>query len=343
LIVSKTTAVIFALDPVPRCAIPTKAPIDRDVKDGSSTEWSSPSHDNNNMRPSSGKDVGRMLIVMIMSVAMIGRFCLLPAWSSDDSDNSDRSSIAATTGKDAELWPGVDLAVGILGATTTRQEEKDARRRSAKVSVQIYVESLCIDSKRYMEEQVLPAYEALGTGIMDLSIISFGNAKFNADTNDPSSLMCQHGPAECDVNSYQQCAAHVYHDNVSRYLPFLACLFERLPMGHRDEPFDSAVIAACTGSLHWPSVHQCHDDPVLAWELQTRAAAATPVEHTYVPWVVIDGQHVDETRGNLVDMVCAAYRGPTTSFCPVVASGPARWTAAQVDPPQTLVVSATTR
>lgn len=302
---------------------------------------SSPAHDNNNMRPSSGKDVGRMLIVMIMSVAMIGRFWLLPAWSSDDSD-SDRSSIAAT-GKEAE-WPGVHLAVGILGTTTTRPEEEDARRRSAKVSVQIYVESLCIDSKRYMEQQVLPAYEALGTGIMDLSIISFGNAKYNADTTDPSSLSCQHGPAECDVNSYQQCAAHVYHDDVSRYLPFLACLFERLPMGHRDDPFDSAVIAACRGSLHWPSVQQCHDDPVLAWELQTRAAAATPAEHTYVPWVVIDGQHVDEARGNLVDMVCAAYRGPTTSLCPVVASasGPARWTASQDDPPQTLV-SATTR
>jgi Gamma interferon inducible lysosomal thiol reductase (GILT) len=276
------------------------------------------------MRPS-GKDVGRLLMVLIMSVAMAGRFWWFPTSSSSSFDGDD-SSVE---------YVGVPL----LGAITSdrevrtiiddeKEEEEDAR--GVKVSVQIYVESLCIDSKHYMEEQLLPAYQALGTSIMTLSIISFGNAKFTSDDDDDNvdattaynntnQLTCQHGAAECDVNSYQQCAAHVYDDDVTRYLPFFACLFERLPMGHRDDLFPPADIAACTGSLHWPSLQKCHDDPTLAWKLQKRAAAATPAEHTYVPWVVIDGKHVDETKTSLVEMVCAAYKGrstSSTSLCP---------------------------
>lgn len=188
--------------------------------------------------------------------------------------------------------------------------------QSSKVSVEIYVEALCIDSKNYMREQVLPAYERLGTSIVNFSIVSFGNAEF---ASDHTSITCQHGAAECDANAYQQCASFVYDDNVTRYLPFLACLFETLPMGHRDDLFDVSVFASCSGSLHWPSLRKCHDSPGLVTKLQQQAASATPAEHTYVPWVVIDGIHVDETSGNLVDMICDAYKG-TTSLCPDVSS-----------------------
>jgi interferon, gamma-inducible protein 30 len=269
------------------------------------------------MRPS-GKDVGRLLMVLIMSVAMAGRFWWFPTSSSSSFDGDDSVELV-----------GVPLLGAITSSSRGRvrtiiddetEDEEDAR--SVKVSVQIYVESLCIDSKHYMEEQLLPAYQALGTSIMTLSIISFGNAKFTSDvdaTTNTNQLTCQHGAAECDVNSYQQCAAHVYDDDVTRYLPFFACLFERLPMGHRDDLFHPAYIAACTGSLHWSSVQKCHDDPTLAWKLQKRAAAATPADHTYVPWVVIDGKHVDETKSSLVEMVCAAYKGrstSSTSLCP---------------------------
>lgn len=188
--------------------------------------------------------------------------------------------------------------------------------RSSKVSVEIYVEALCIDSKIYMEEQVVPAYQRLGTGIVDFSIVSFGNAQISPNDG---SISCQHGAAECDANAYQQCASFAYNDNVMRYLPFVACLFETLPMGHREDLFDASAFASCSGSLYWPSIRKCHDSPELVRKLQKRAASATPVDHTYVPWVVINGAHVDETSGDLVDMICDAYNG-TATLCSNVAS-----------------------
>jgi Gamma interferon inducible lysosomal thiol reductase (GILT) len=271
------------------------------------------------MRPS-GKDVGRLLMVMIMSVAMAGRFWWFPSSSSSSLDGDDSVEFVGVP-----LLGAITSSRGVRTAIIDNEKKEKEDARSVKVSVQIYVESLCIDSKHYMEEQLLPAYQSLGTNIMTLSIISFGNANFTSDDDDATTttstnqLTCQHGAAECDVNSYEQCAAHVYDDDVTRYLPFVACLFERLPMGHRDVLFLPADIAACTGSLHWPSIQKCHDDPTLAWQLQKRAAAATPAEHTYVPWVVIDGKHVDETKTSLVEMVCAAYKGrstSSTSLCP---------------------------
>jgi Gamma interferon inducible lysosomal thiol reductase (GILT) len=60
------------------------------------------------------------------------------------------------------------------------------------VKVNVYVEALCIDSKAYFENQLVPTFATLGMMIMDLDVVVFGNAKLSY--NDTNGVQCQHGP-----------------------------------------------------------------------------------------------------------------------------------------------------
>ena len=59
------------------------------------------------------------------------------------------------------------------------------------VLVNMFVESLCIDSKVYFDEQLMPAYRILGPAVMNLHVTVFGNAHIG---DSGESLECQHGP-----------------------------------------------------------------------------------------------------------------------------------------------------
>jgi interferon, gamma-inducible protein 30 len=191
------------------------------------------------------------------------------------------------------------------GADTVQLRSTRGSSTAPKVSVQLYDEALCIGCFHFVTEQLVPAYDALGDVVMNVTVVPFGNAELDGDT-----LTCQHGEAECDANSYEQCAADIY-PYPGRYLPFIDCLYKSFPMGHADEPFPSSVFAGCARSaaLDWASVAACHDDKARAWQLQVDAARQTPKDHKYVPWVVINGEVMDMDKDDfdLLDYVCTAY------------------------------------
>ena len=147
------------------------------------------------------------------------------------------------------------------------------------------IESLCIDSKEYILQELMPTFASPLSEVMDLDVIVFGNAHLH--TADQT-VTCQHGEAECDANVYEQCAIDNYI-YPSRYLPFLACLFVSLPMGHADTPYDASLFAACAreAALDFGALQTCHDKD--AWPMQVQSAAKTPSDHTYVPWLVVEG------------------------------------------------------
>ena len=196
------------------------------------------------------------------------------------------------------------------------------------VLVQLYDEALCTGCQEFVLQQLKPVYETLGPSFMDLQIVAFGNAQISNAT-DPSSLICQHDVAECDANSYLQCAMALY-PTARRHFPFVVCLYEHLTMGHFAEPFDSSIFAECarTTALDWTSLQTCHDDADLAWQLQLDAASLTP-PHSYVPWVVVDGQQYDmeqQQDEDFLHVVCSAYQAknggsvPPHSACPATAT-----------------------
>jgi interferon gamma-inducible protein 30 len=175
---------------------------------------------------------------------------------------------------------------------------------SPAVQVSVYVEALCIYSQRYFNEQLVPTYAELGSQVMDLKIVVFGNARIDLTAK---TLQCQHGEAECDANSYDQCAVDMY-PYPDRYLPYLTCLFNSLPMGKHIEPFSKAVFASCArhAALDAHAVQQCRDDPERVWELQKQAAAMNPSELDHVPWVELNGSYIDLDQ-DLLANVCQLY------------------------------------
>jgi interferon gamma-inducible protein 30 len=237
---------------------------------------------------------GRLATLLVACTLIQGVFFQNNLWNSHTTAE-DSSSVDAT----------------LKGTTHTRSSTPFPPA----VQVTIYVEALCIDSKRYFNDQLVPTYNQLGSEVMDLKIVVFGNARIDVKNK---TLQCQHGEAECDANSHDQCAVDIY-PYPDRYLPYLTCLFNSLPMGRRSEPYPKAVFASCArhAALDAHALQQCHDDPERVWELQKQTAALSPSELNHVPWVELNGTYMDEEKADLLTSVCQLYleSGGSHSAC----------------------------
>ena len=137
-----------------------------------------------------------------------------------------------------------------------------------------------------MQEDLAPAYEKLGATVMDLQVVPFGNAEYvpKKDGSKNLVLKCQHGEAECDANSFEQCVALMLYPYAPRYLPFLQCLNEQLPTGYSDEDLDRNIYSGCAkqAALDWESIAACHDSKDTAKAMQQVANALTPTMNTFL-------------------------------------------------------------
>ena len=78
-----------------------------------------------------------------------------------------------------------------------------ANENHDKVKVNVYIESKCPDSKKFVNEQLYPTYQKLKS-IINLKLVPFGNANVSINRGGRSlSYQCQHGPDECWGNKYQ--------------------------------------------------------------------------------------------------------------------------------------------
>lgn len=208
----------------------------------------------------------------------------------------------------------VDAAPLVSFRMPTRDDDVTQKTTGAvkPVKVKILDEALCSGCKMFVDEQLSPVYETLGATVIDLQVIPFGNAEYIPDEQDASkmNLACQHGAAECDANSYEQCVSLLLYPYPQRYLPFIHCLYDELPMGYSDELFDRSIFAECArhSALDWNAISECHDNDLQSSALQQIAFALTPSYHEYVPWIEVNGEHVEiEDDDSFLKAVCSAY------------------------------------
>ena len=78
------------------------------------------------------------------------------------------------------------------------------------------------------------------------------------------------------------------------------------------------LIRQCAQDHHlwFPAIQACHDHE--AWDMLQAASAATP-PHTYVPWIILDGQNLDdmdkaEQQKDFLTVVCDAYEKKGGSY-----------------------------
>lgn len=74
---------------------------------------------------------------------------------------------------------------------------------SSKVRLGVHFESLCPDSRRFVNQQLTPTF-ALLSDVLDIDLVPFGNSRYTYDpiTKDVS-FECQHGIQECFGNKIQ--------------------------------------------------------------------------------------------------------------------------------------------
>jgi hypothetical protein len=74
------------------------------------------------------------------------------------------------------------------------------------VKVEVYIESMCPDSKAFILEQLNPTYNKLHS-IIDLEILSFGDSNYTiinkTEEQFDVEFVCEHGPQECFGNQIQ--------------------------------------------------------------------------------------------------------------------------------------------
>jgi len=148
--------------------------------------------------------------------------------------------------------------------------------------------------------------------IMNVTLVPFGNSRFNT----LGKLQCQHGEDECKADSWEQCAISNYPD-FSDHWPFYLCVeaaSKKCGEGAGTCVLEKMEGCATSAGLDYSKLSACTGNKAEANRLQHTFSDLTPSEHTYVPWVVVDGK-VSQNSDKLIKQVCKAYKGTKPAAC----------------------------
>jgi len=136
---------------------------------------------------------------------------------------------------------------------------------------------------------------------MDLGLYAYGNAETHHSKNGSVSFECQHGPDECKVNMMITCFQGQTKDT-KEILDFVHCV------EHSGDPTNAGKQCASGSSVAWDKVNTCmHSSEGV--ELELAVAKATPADHQWVPWPVLNGKYCNNCLDDLLSNVCDAYTG----------------------------------
>uniref|UniRef100_A0A5B7AAK2 Putative gamma-interferon-inducible lysosomal thiol reductase isoform X2 n=1 Tax=Davidia involucrata TaxID=16924 RepID=A0A5B7AAK2_DAVIN len=173
---------------------------------------------------------------------------------------------------------------------------------SEKVSLGLYYETLCPYSANFIVNYLAKIFDDGLIDIVDLNLVPWGNAKMRGN----NTFNCQHGPSECLLNTIEACAISVWPD-VNEHFPFIYCI-ETLVYERKYPQWESCFEKL---GLDPTPITDCYSSGY-GKELELQYAAETNAlqpPHTYVPWVVVDGQPLYEDYENFISYICKAYEG----------------------------------
>lgn len=171
---------------------------------------------------------------------------------------------------------------------------------ASKLIIDVYIESECPYSKKFVQEQVKPDYEQIKDDV-SLQFIPFG--KSHSVRNDSSiSFVCQHGSFECESNLFQSCGLSLIGSDMDRQTNFIICAMDYKV---------SRVKCAGDAGLQMKEVTECMESGV-GTHLQLDAEKLTaPIigQSTHVPTIVFNGEFnsADDDEAN-TDFLSAVKR-----------------------------------
>ncbi|CAD6188406.1 unnamed protein product [Caenorhabditis auriculariae] len=179
------------------------------------------------------------------------------------------------------------------------------------VRVELFVESQCPDTSRFIRKQLKTTWDALSnTGRIELSVVPFGKARCVPRGND-FDCSCQHGPTECLINQLMNCVI----DRVgfpNKYVETVICM-------QGTHSLDEAL--KCVEghpSLDQPRMRDCATGErgrrLLALSGQRTAGLQPALD--FVPWILIDGVRNTDALYDLAQNVCNVLHPPPAECSP---------------------------
>jgi len=165
------------------------------------------------------------------------------------------------------------LAVTVSTAAILPQTER--------ITLDVYIESLCPDCFNFITKQLGPQFESIST-FVDVRTIPYGNARTVDRPDGGHDFVCQHGPPECEGNLWLSCA-NQHSKDTAQAVDFTVCLMKYPGYQSkcaRDAGIDFEVLNACK---------QGSEGEGLVFQNALETDALVP-RHTGVPWVVFNKQ-----------------------------------------------------
>uniref|UniRef100_A0A6M2E2F4 Putative gamma-interferon-inducible lysosomal thiol reductase n=1 Tax=Xenopsylla cheopis TaxID=163159 RepID=A0A6M2E2F4_XENCH len=212
----------------------------------------------------------------------------------------------------------------VLGATYAQSS----------VNVDVYYESLCPDSRKFINTQLYPALQNSLKKSVHLNLIPYGKSKRQTRGSDVE-FECHHGPNECYGNKVHACALnHIQvdsfqqrHDRESLILTYINCLMENSNL-NPSNVFPTQLCAQRTGVQQYESIVNCANgtegSSLLAAHGEKTDKLSPPL--TSVPTIVFDNQYERSLQTlaetNFVMAVCKKLGAPRPQECPQINSAP---------------------
>jgi len=176
------------------------------------------------------------------------------------------------------------------------------------VKVDIFYETKCPDSIRFIKDQMWPVFTTLyGSGIVDLNLYAYGNTEEKKTESGGFQFSCQHGALECHLDTIESCVGFLYPKKEDG-IEFVYCVANNASL-------NGAQKCAEKLKMDWGTILRCSQGP-LGSKLTHEAGVATPM-HTFIPWIVIDDDSSPQTffRDHLRKAICERYKGYKRSEC----------------------------
>lgn len=195
------------------------------------------------------------------------------------------------------------ICVASLAASPTvdglRLRARSAQDKEARVTLGVFYESRCPDSKRFFLKQLVPAYKDIGN-ITKLQLVPFGHARVLSKDK----MICQHGARECEGNRLMACVQAHGSQHQAQVVDTLGCLFE-------NKLAPKSCVEKHLPTVSYDDIERCKSsDESAALMLEFEKLTGQP---DYVPKLTIDGQHSeeiqDEAEHRLKAYVCRLYKG----------------------------------
>lgn len=203
------------------------------------------------------------------------------------------------------------ILIGIVALLCVQACEHDP-----KVSVEVFYETYCPDSRNFVLEELNSTYAEL-SNIIQLQLVPYGKASLRRELpNKWFSFDCQHGDKECYGNLLQTCVIKYYPDPIV-HLPLVVCMFSSSNPNRaydscaRKQGFDIDTLQKCVSGKEGN-------------DLQLRFAEWTESVNgkgrlEFVPWIRMNG-HPEKDKmydafNNFKKTLCEEYKSMVDTLC----------------------------